>query len=151
MRRVEACAKPFCGFARICGRVLCVHRSGSFHTRRCRNDASRVASERMVVPTRTRTLGDEQRDAGQDYLESDSEASGICLRHGAARGADRRPRGDGRHRAASPQSARGAPAVASPGSVYDRLAPRRFEFVPLWGLRVFFLYMMRRVDVRAVG
>ena len=25
-----------------------------------------------------------------------------------------------------------------PGGVYDRLAPRRFEFVPLWGLRVFF-------------
>ena len=31
MRRVEACAKPFCGFARTCGR-LCVH-SGSFHVR----------------------------------------------------------------------------------------------------------------------
>ena len=30
------------------------------------------------------------------------------------------------------------------GPQYDRLAPRRFEFVPLWGLRVFFLYMMRR-------
>jgi transposase len=28
---------------------------------------------------------------------------------------------------------------------YDRLAPRRFEFVPLWGLRVFFWYMIRRV------
>jgi len=49
---------------------------------------------------RRRTAG-----AGQDYLESDSEASGICLRHGAARGADRRPRADGRPRPASPQSA----------------------------------------------
>lgn len=29
---------------------------------------------------------------------------------------------------------------------YDRLAPRRFEFVPLWGILVFFVYMMRRVD-----
>ena len=38
-----------------------------------------------------------------------------------------------------------------PGSVYDRLAPRRFEFVPLWGLRVFFLYMMRRVDCPRCG
>jgi transposase len=37
------------------------------------------------------------------------------------------------------------------GPVYDRLAPRRFEFVPLWGLRVFFLYMMRRVDCRRCG
>jgi transposase len=32
------------------------------------------------------------------------------------------------------------------GPQYDRLPPRRFEFVPLWGLAVFFLYMMRRVD-----
>jgi transposase len=37
------------------------------------------------------------------------------------------------------------------GPVYDRLAPRQFEFVPLWGLRVFFLYMMRRVDCRRCG
>ena len=34
---------------------------------------------------------------------------------------------------------------------YDRLAPRRFEFVPLWGLRVFFLYMMRRLDCPRCG
>jgi transposase len=38
-----------------------------------------------------------------------------------------------------------------PGAVYDRLAPRRFEFVPLWGLRVFFLYAMRRVDCSRCG
>jgi transposase len=37
------------------------------------------------------------------------------------------------------------------GRPYDRLAPRRFEFVPLWGLRVFFLYMMRRVDCARCG
>jgi transposase len=35
--------------------------------------------------------------------------------------------------------------------VYDHLAPRRFEFIPLWGLRVFFLYMMRRVDCARCG
>lgn len=40
---------------------------------------------------------------------------------------------------------------AQPGPVYDRLAPRRFEFVPLWGLRVFFLYAMRRVDCPRCG
>jgi transposase len=28
---------------------------------------------------------------------------------------------------------------------YDTLKPRRFEFVPLWGIAVFFLYAMRRV------
>ena len=32
---------------------------------------------------------------------------------------------------------------AAPG--YDTLAPRRFEFVPLWGIAVFFVYVMRRV------
>ena len=37
------------------------------------------------------------------------------------------------------------------GPVYDRLAPRRFEFVPLWGLRVFFLYVMRRVACPTCG
>jgi transposase len=37
------------------------------------------------------------------------------------------------------------------GRSYDRLAPRRFEFVPLWGLRVCFLYMMRRVDCADCG
>ena len=49
----ELC-ETVCGFAKICGRVLCVHRSGSFHTRGTTTDASRVASERMVVPTLTR-------------------------------------------------------------------------------------------------
>ena len=34
------------------------------------------------------------------------------------------------------------------GGHYDTLGPRQFEFVPLWGLRVFFLYLMRRVRCR---
>jgi len=34
---------------------------------------------------------------------------------------------------------------------YDRLAQRRFEFVPLWGIAVFFLYSMRRVDCPRCG
>jgi transposase len=33
---------------------------------------------------------------------------------------------------------------AGPG--YDRLEERRFEFVPLWGIAVFLLYALRRVD-----
>lgn len=32
-----------------------------------------------------------------------------------------------------------------PGPVYDRLEERRFQFVPLWGMAVFFAYRMRRV------
>lgn len=34
---------------------------------------------------------------------------------------------------------------------YDRLPVRRFEFVPLWGIAVFFLYAMRRVNCPSCG
>jgi transposase len=37
----------------------------------------------------------------------------------------------------------------SPG--YDHLGERRFEFIPLWGFLVFFLYRMRRVDCLRCG
>lgn len=38
-----------------------------------------------------------------------------------------------------------------PGAGYDRLAERRFEFIPLWGYAVVLLYAMRRVDCRHCG
>lgn len=31
------------------------------------------------------------------------------------------------------------------GPCHDHLAERRFEFIPLWGIPVFFLYAMRRI------
>jgi transposase len=34
---------------------------------------------------------------------------------------------------------------------YDRLPARRFEFVPLWQIAVFFVYAMRRVDCPKCG
>jgi transposase len=34
---------------------------------------------------------------------------------------------------------------------YDRLPARRFQFVPLWGIAVFFLYALRRVDCPSCG
>jgi transposase len=37
------------------------------------------------------------------------------------------------------------------GPQYDTLSERRFEFVPLWAIAVFFLYSMRRVDCRRCG
>lgn len=37
------------------------------------------------------------------------------------------------------------------GPGYDKLSQRRFEFVPLWGIAVFFLYVMRRVDCGPCG
>ncbi len=44
----------------------------------------------------------------------------------------------------------GSKAVCSgchqPAPGYDRLAERRFEFIPFWGFLVFLLYAMRRVD-----
>jgi transposase len=38
-----------------------------------------------------------------------------------------------------------------PGPVYDRLEPRQFEFVPLWGIVVFLAYRMRRVGCKRCG
>lgn len=37
------------------------------------------------------------------------------------------------------------------GPGYDRLPVRLFQFVPLWGILVFFLYAMRRVDCPTCG
>ena len=34
---------------------------------------------------------------------------------------------------------------------YDHLPERRFEFIPLWGFRVFLVYLMRRVDCADCG
>ena len=34
---------------------------------------------------------------------------------------------------------------------YDRLPRRRFQFIPMWGIQVFFLYAPRRVDCPACG
>lgn len=34
---------------------------------------------------------------------------------------------------------------------YDRLQPRRFEFVPLWGMAVFLVYALRRVNCEPCG
>lgn len=36
-------------------------------------------------------------------------------------------------------------------SAYDRLSERRFAFIPLWGISVFLLYSMRRVDCPSCG
>jgi transposase len=38
-----------------------------------------------------------------------------------------------------------------PAPGYDRLPERRFEFIPLWGFFVFFLYQMRRVSCSQCG
>jgi transposase len=38
-----------------------------------------------------------------------------------------------------------------PGPGYDTLAPRRWEFVPLWGIAVFFVYAVRRVQCVRCG
>src|SRR5205823_7521530 len=47
---------------------------------------------------------------------------------------------------------KGSAAVCSrchrPARGYDQLAERRFEFIPFWGVLVFLLYSMRRVDCR---
>src|ERR1700730_2774208 len=49
----------------------------------------------------------------------------------------------------------GSAAVCSgchqPAPGYDHLPERRFEFVPCWGILVYFLYRMRRVHCRNCG
>lgn len=51
--------------------------------------------------------------------------------------------------------ANGRPVCSGCGKVrpgYDQASePRRFEFVPLWGILVYFVYCMRRVDCPACG
>ena len=56
----------------------------------------------------------------------------------------------GRHLPACAESSALLGVWAS-GPQYDRLPPRQFEFVPLWGIAVFFLYMMRRFDCATCG
>ena len=145
----ELC-ETVCGFAKTCGRVLCVHRSGSFHTSGAARDASRVDSERMVVTTHTRIsetnggmqiqtiLNRIQKHRGFVYgtVQIEDQIGGLALTVDLAPHRRNRPRCAG---------------CEQPGAVYDRLVPRRFEFVPLWGLRVFFVYAMRRVDCPRCG
>jgi len=38
-----------------------------------------------------------------------------------------------------------------PAPGYDRLPARRFEFVPVWGIAVYFIYAMRRVECPSCG
>ena len=48
----------------------------------------------------------------------------------------------------------GRPICSGCGEVrpgYDRLPERRFEFVPLWGIAVYFVYAMRRVECPTCG
>jgi transposase len=42
-------------------------------------------------------------------------------------------------------------ACGTAGSEYETLPVRRFEFIPLWGIAVFFMYAMRRVDCPRCG
>ena len=54
------------------------------------------------------------------------------------------------------QPRKGSRAICSlchlPAAGYDQASrPRRFEFIPIWGFFVFFLYHMRRVDCRRCG
>jgi transposase len=53
------------------------------------------------------------------------------------------------------QARQGSKPVCSgchkPAPGYDHLTERRFEFIPIWGLRVFFVYTMRRVNCPTCG
>lgn len=38
-----------------------------------------------------------------------------------------------------------------PAPGYDKLEERKFEFIPVWGFSVFFIYTMRRVECPTCG
>ena len=38
-----------------------------------------------------------------------------------------------------------------PGPCYDHLETRKYEFIPIWGIKVYFLYMTRRIDCLTDG
>lgn len=63
--------------------------------------------------------------------------------------------GDPDHLEVAVRARRGARAICSGcsrrGATYDTLAQRRFQFVPVWGIPVFLVYAMRRVDCRRCG
>lgn len=63
-------------------------------------------------------------------------------RHPLAIEVEIKPRSNGRPRCSS---------CRRPGPGYDTLPERRFEFVPLWGMPVFFRYAMRRVNCQRCG
>jgi transposase len=43
------------------------------------------------------------------------------------------------------------PGCEKPSAGYDTLGARRFEFIPIWNIAVFFEYALRRVDCRRCG
>ena len=97
--RCGRCGKPSAVFQRAVGGVLCRPRRGHLpHASGAgRSNASRVDSERMAVLEADHAPGDEQRDAGQDYPQSPSEAPGIRVRRRSVRRAGGRIGPDGRH------------------------------------------------------
>ncbi len=73
---------------------------------------------------------------GKAHIEEDDDGQRPCLC------VEIRPRANSRARCSKCGHRR-------PG--YDRLPERRFEFVPLWGMAVYFLYAMRRVNCPTCG
>ena len=114
------------------------------------DDESRADSERMAVLTHTTSaetdggmqvktiLNRLQKHRGFVYgtVQLEEQIAGLALTVEIAPHRRNRPR---------------CASCGQASAVYDRLALRRFEFVPLWGLRVFFLYPMRRVDCPRCG
>jgi transposase len=130
-----------------------VHGAGTFHTPAVRRaNASRVASERMAV------LDADQPPETSSGMQVKTILNRIQRYPGFVYGPVRMSGGTWRRRLkleVTIRPRRRSRPVCSGchrrGSQYDRLDVRRFEFVPLWGIAVFFLYGMRRVDCPVCG
>jgi len=140
----------FCGFSKARWAACCaVHGAGSFHTRARRREETHPVwdSETMAVSKHTNVteanngmqiktiLNRIQKQRGFVYgpVRLVEEVEGLALYVEIYPHERSRPRCSGCGRR---------------GGHYDTIGLRQFEFVPLWGLRVFFLYLMRRVHCR---
>jgi len=91
-----------------------------------------------------------EQDASQNSTQPGAEIQvlRLCRREAADRTEPAYSLGQARFAAQQPA---GVLPLRTIGPCYDTLKPRRFEFVPLWGIPVFFEYAMRRVDCPRCG
>ena len=97
------------------------------------------------LPTREKS-----QDATEDYFESGAEVQVFCLPNREVVGIGRRVGAS--YRDSCPSEQQGnllGCGRRRPG--YDTMESRQFEFVPLWGIPVFFVYAARRVNCKRCG
>src|SRR5438874_12944417 len=79
----------------------------------------------------------------------------VYEKDGSAADADANAPNGGRVEVTTLRAREGSKGLCSwcgrPAPAHDRLPPRRFDFVPLWGIAVVPVYAVRRADCRSCG